>query len=395
MKQFRRLTALLLVLYLSAFLPACGEKPAENLPPVVQNPVIPPDPPAPQDPAESLLSQMSLRQKVGQLFIVRPEILTTVSGRAEEFTEEMRTFLEEYPVGGIIQFGENIKTPEQILAFNNALQAASQIPLFLAVDEEGGPVARLANNKNFDLPKYKNAASVGADGNSANALQMGQTIGEYLKEYGFNLDFAPVADVNTNPSNPVIGNRAFSSDPAVAAQMARAMADGLNNQGIIGTFKHFPGHGDTGQDSHYGLALSHKTLDELQACELIPFRMAGEKDMVMVGHISLPEVTGSDIPATFSREIITGILKENLGFQGLIITDSLEMGAVTKGYSSGEATLLALKAGCHLIPMPEDFREAFDGVISALNDGTLTEEWLNETVLKVLNFKILNGVIKG
>ena len=267
------------------------------------------------------------------------------------------------------------------------MQRAAEIPLFLGIDEEGGTVARLANHSAFDLPQYKSAGAVGASGNPEDALKMGQTIGAYLGEYGFNMDFAPVADVNTNPNNPVIGNRSFSSDCNVAGQMAKAMAEGLEEQGIVPVFKHFPGHGDTAQDSHEEVAYSNKTLEELQACEFIPFSGLTENQCVMVGHIALPEVTGNMTPATLSSEIVTGLLREKLGFRGLILTDSMVMEAITDNYSSAEASLLALEAGCQIILQPADFPSAFAGVVEAVEAGTFPEEQLNAVVLQILRFK--------
>ena len=285
------------------------------------------------------------------------------------------------------EFAADLYSPEQITAYNALLQRAAEIPLFLGIDEEGGTVARLANHSAFDLPQYKSAGAVGASGNPEDALEMGQTIGAYLGEYGFNMDFAPVADVNTNPNNPVIGNRSFSSDCNVAGQMAKAMAEGLEEQGIVPVFKHFPGHGDTAQDSHEEVAYSHKTLEELQACEFVPFSGLTENQCVMVGHIALPEVTGDMTPATLSSEIVTGLLREKLGFRGLILTDSMVMEAITDNYSSAEASLLALEAGCQIILQPADFPSAFDGVQKAVEAGTFPEEQLNAVVLQILRFK--------
>ena len=222
---------------------------------------------------------------------------------------------------------------------------------------------------------------------------MGSTIGSYLKDYGFNMDFAPVADVNTNPRNPVIGSRAFSSDPQIAADCAGAAADGLRQAGIIPVFKHFPGHGDTGEDSHKKLALSNKTVDEMLECEWIPFRQAANMDCIMVGHIALPQVTGELVPATLSYSIVAGLLRQHLGFQGLILTDSMSMGAITQEHTSSEAALLALQAGCDLILLPWDLPEAFDGVVSAVEDGSYPEYQLDATVLKILRFKLDHGII--
>ena len=353
---------------------------------------VPPTTEAP-DPLETLLENMTLREKVGQLFIVHPDALTADSSAATGVTGDMTAMLQQYPVGGIVHFSGNITSPEQITAFNTALQNASSIPLFLCVDEEGGTVARLANHKAFDLPKYKNAATVGASENPEDAREMGQTIGSYLKEYGFNVDFAPVADVNTNPDNPVIGKRAFSSSAEVVSDLAAAMAEGLNSQGIAATFKHFPGHGDTAQDSHLGLAVTYRTGRQLANCEILPFLRADSNDFIMVGHIAVPEETGDLTPASLSDYMVTTILKGNLAFDGLVITDSLSMEAITGAYSSGEAALAALGAGCDILLMPEDLPEAFEAVLAALEDGTLTTEWLDNTVRRILQFKQMHGIL--
>ena len=356
-----------------------------------------PEPTEPADYVTSLMQKMTLRQKVGQLFIVHPDSLDPPPDPAEKCavscTPAMMDAMKKYPVGGIIMFAENIESPEQIKRFNEDLQACSDIPLFLCVDEEGGLVARLANHKVFDLPKYRSAAAVGKSGNPDKALEMGRTIGGYLAEYGFNVDFAPVADVNTNPKNTIIGSRAFSSKPDTAAAMAAAMAEGLREQGIIATFKHFPGHGDTAEDSHDGLAVSHKTAEELAACEWIPFGAATDGDMVMVGHIALPAILNDRTPASLSPEIVTGILKNQLGFQGLVVTDSLEMGAITDLYTSDKAALGALKAGCDLILMPANLETAFEAVVEACETGELSKNDLDAAVERILRFKEQHGLL--
>ena len=347
----------------------------------------------PADPLRELLDSLTPEQKVGQLFIVCPELLYGTEGAVTEMTDNLADSLSRYPVGGIILFSDNIVSPEQLLTLNRSLSTISRIPLFLSVDEEGGAVARLAQNPAFQLPTYKNAAAVGASGNPQDAWAMGSTIGQYLAEYGFNLDFAPVADVNTNPRNPVIGSRSFSSDAVTAAAMAAAFTGGLNQQGIIGTYKHFPGHGDTAEDSHSGLAVNHKTREELENCEWIPFREAGMADLVMVGHIALPQVTGDMTPATLSHQIVSELLKGQLGFTGLVVTDSMQMGAITGSFPSGDAAVAALTAGCDLILMPEDLPQAFDAVLTALETGKLTWQWLDETVYRILAFKLLHGIL--
>jgi len=390
----RRQFALIILCVYLLLLCGCSKQPGElknepsASPPQTQEEIK--EDPVVEDVVQQLLDTLSREEKVGQLFVVRPEALNGVS----ELTDAMQLALAEYPVCGIAMFSQNILSPQQIIDFNNELQGALKIPMFLAVDEEGGLVARLANSSTFDLPKFKNGFTVGSSGNPEDAFVMGKAIGAYLKEYGFNMNFAPVADVNTNPQNPVIGNRAFSSDPVIASQMAHAMADGLNDQGIIAVFKHFPGHGDTAQDSHFGLATIQKNIDALNNCELIPFSNLESTDCIMVGHISLPEVTKSNIPATFSREIVTELLINEMGFDGLVITDSMEMGAVTAQYGSGEAAVLALEAGCDIVLMPLNLKEAFTAVMDALNEGRLTDQWLNETVYKILSFKKSQGVLQ-
>lgn len=377
---------------------------AETMPPATAAPTEPateaptqPEPTEPPDYVTSLLREMTLRQKVGQLFIVHPDSLDPPPDPAKKCatacTPAMIRAMENYPVGGIIMFAENIESPRQLKKFNADLQACSEIPLFLCVDEEGGLVSRLANHKAFNLPKYKSVASVGKSGAPAKALEMGRTIGAYLKEYGFNVNFAPVADVNTNPKNTIIGTRAFSPKPETAGQMASAMADGLREAGIIPTFKHFPGHGDTVEDSHDALAVSRKTAAELAACEWLPFESATADDVIMVGHIALLNVLSDRTPASMSPEVVTGILKNQLGFQGLVITDSLEMGAITDLYTSDKAAISAVKAGCDLILMPANLEKAFDALVNAYETGELDTADLDATVERILRFKERHGIL--
>ncbi len=338
---------------------------------------------------------LTLEQKVGQLFILRPDTLDQETQVTENsagqkvgtiaINDSICSNLQKYHIGGVCQFGQNIINPDQITAFNKDLQEASDIPLFIAVDEEGGRVARLANTDTFTLPKYENAAAVGAQGTDA-AYDMGKTIGTYIKQYGFNVDFAPDADVNTNPDNPIIGTRAFSSDAAKAAELSSAAGQGLADAGVIPTFKHFPGHGDTAEDSHTGFAYSYRTLEEIQSCELLPFQAASKvtPHAVMVSHISMPNITGDNTPATLSKQIIDLIPDAD---NTLIITDAMEMQAVTDAYSSGEAVVKSFLAGCDIILMPADFEEAYNAILAACQDGTISEERLNKSIDKILQYK--------
>lgn len=335
---------------------------------------------------DRLIGQMTLREKVGQLFFVRPESLNE-GQTATLLNGTMKSMLKDYPVGGVVMFSRNIISPDQIISFNQALQEASEIPLVISVDEEGGAVARLANHDAFDLPTYKSAADVGKSGDASDALAMGQTIGAYLYRYGFNMDFAPIADVNTNPNNPVIGQRAFSSDAETAALMADAMAEGLRQEGITPVFKHFPGHGDTAEDSHYGIAVSYKTKSEMEDCEWLPFQKAGSEDCIMMGHIAVPNLTGDQTPASLSYEVVTEILRNEWGYEGVIITDSLEMGAITQTYGVGEASVQAFLAGCDVLMMPSNLEEAFDAILDAVECGRISEARLDQSVRRILSLK--------
>ncbi len=365
---------------------------ADPATPAPEQTVEPTNTPA-QRTAEEWLATLSLREMVGQLFIVRPEDLDQALADGSPVSDSAAAMLEQYPVGGVILFGNHVQTPDQLHAFTASLQAASALPLFLAVDEEGGLVARLGNTTALQLPKYPNAATIGATGDPGQALEMGRTIGTYLKEYGLNMDFAPVADVNTNPNNPVIGTRAFSSDPDTAAAMASAMAQGLRESGVIPFFKHFPGHGDTAEDSHSGAAVSHKTLEEMRTCEWIPFAEAGALDGVMVGHITTPNATTDGLPASLSREIVTDVLREELGFRGLVVTDALSMGAVANFYDSATAAVMAFQAGADLLLLPANLPAAFDALLSAVERGEISQARLEESVLRILQCKEAYGIL--
>ncbi len=356
-----------------------------------------------------LLAEMTLREKVGQLFLVRPDALdpalsqqtiddADVSG-VTEVSEAMAAFLEEYPVGGVVLFGKNITDEDQLRGLIAGLQQSSPVPLLIGIDEEGGVVARLANSPGFDLPQYESAAAVGAQGTDE-VRAMSAEIGAYLAGYGINLDFAPVVDVNTNPDNPVIGTRAFSSDPQEAADCVTAAVEGFSQAGVLCCLKHFPGHGDTAGDSHDGTVYTEKTMEELRACEFLPFEagIRAGAPLVMVGHIAAPNaVEGEerDLPATFSRTLITDVLRDELGFAGVVVTDSLAMGAITETNTPGEAAVLALQAGADLLLMPAGLTQAYDGVLAAVEDGRLTEERIDESVARILALKQQAGLLQA
>lgn len=382
----RYITILLLLVLLSG----CATQPADTVPTIESTPPTTWDttPTQPQDPILQQVEAMTLREKVGQLFMIQPESLVITT----DPTAITEALLEQYPVGGFLLTGDNISGDAQIRQFTAALRQASKIQPLIATDEEGGSVARFANKKFLNLPKYKNAATVAAAGDPAAALEMGQTIGSYLADFGVNMDLAPVADVNTNPKNPIIGKRAFSNDPEIVQAMTAAMAEGLQQKGIIPTYKHFPGHGDTAQDSHSQLAVSHKTLEQLRSCEWLPYQDLSPEICVMVAHVALPEVTDNMTPATLSPEIIQGYLRQELGFTGVVITDGMEMRAITKHYTDEEAAVLAILAGCDIILQPKDFQAAYEGVLAAVEDGTIPESRIDESLYRILILKQAYGL---
>ena len=347
---------------------------------------------------EAMLKKMTLREKVGQMFFVRVESLdpsiewTTYDDLAnlknQEITMKMRKVNHDYPVGGIILYAWNIEDETQLANIIKQVRSLNGSPL-LCIDEEGGRVSRIANNPNFHVKKYESMAAIGATGDPKNAYECGNTIGTYLKRYDFDIDFAPVADVNTNPDNIIIGPRAFSDDPAVAAPMVTNYLQGLKDAGITGCIKHFPGHGDTTNDTHSGYVQSLKTWDEMNQCEMVTFR-AGIQwgcQLIMTAHIAVPNVTGTNIPSTLSPVVLQDKLRGELGYQNIIITDGMEMGAITKHYTSGEAAVGSIKAGVDIVLGPRNFTEAFDAVIAAVNNGTLTEERINQSVRRILTLR--------
>ena len=359
----------------------------------------------PADVVEAQLQKMTLREKVGQLFYVRPECLDTtihfnqpssIDGSTDDIkaiklqavNATMKGVNEKYPVGGVILYAHNIEDEAQLSAFISQIRALNGSPL-LCIDEEGGRVARIANNANFEVEKFESMGAIGATGDPQNAYYCGNTIGTYLRRYGFDIDFAPVADVNTNPENIVIGARAFSDNPEVAAPMVTNYLQGLKDAGITGCIKHFPGHGDTKADTHYGYAQSLKTWDEMLNCELITFKAGIQwgTQLIMTAHIGTPNVTGSEVPATMSSFILQDKLRGELGYQNIIVTDAMEMGAITLQYNNAEAAVGTLQAGADIVLGPQNFVKAFDAVVKAVEDGTLTEERINQSVRRILKLK--------
>lgn len=343
--------------------------------------------------AEEFLRQMTLEEKVFQLFMVTPEALTGVD-EVYAAGEKTKESIVSRPVGGIVYFRQNLRSPEQTtdMLTRTSKYFRDRIGLepFLGVDEEGGQVARISGREEFGIAAFPDMSAIGAEGDPGKAYEVGDQIGAYLAELGFNLDFAPVADVLTNPENTVVARRSFGSDGAVTAVFSNEMLKGLKAHGIHGVLKHFPGHGGTQADSHEGYAETERTLEELMAEDFVPFKEGIEAgaEFIMAGHIAAPGVTGDDTPAAFSHQLITDVLRGQLGFDGIVITDALNMGAVTAAYSPAEAAVQALAAGNDMLLMPEDFEAAYQGVLAAVADGRLTEERIDESVERILRVKL-------
>lgn len=344
--------------------------------------------------AEQILGEMTLEEKLYQLFVVTPEQLTGSDDPVTQADEAVKAALEAHPVGGVIYMENNLETPEQVTSLSAALQADSKYGLFLAVDEEGGRVARFGNNAALGTTSFPAMLELGQQGTDAVQRAM-TTIATEVGAFGVNLDFAPVADVYTNPENTVIGDRAFSTDAETAAALVEAAVTGFRQGGMLCTLKHFPGHGDTQGDSHTEAVYTDKTLEELRETEFLPFQagIAAGAEFVMVGHICTPNITDSTTPATLSYTMVTEILRGELGFDGIVITDGMNMSAITAYYNSGEAAVQAVQAGVDLILMPNSLEGAVAGLQAAVESGELSEERIDESVLRILLCKLRQGIL--
>ncbi|PNV68544.1 glycosyl hydrolase [Enteroscipio rubneri] len=336
---------------------------------------------------------LTLEQKVAQLFVVTPEAITEV-GTATQAGEATKEALAAYPVGGLVYFKKNLlsadQTREMIANSQTYAQDACGLPLLVGVDEEGGTVSRIGGNPGFAIPNVGNMADVGATNDPTQAQAVAQTIGGYLCDLGFNLNFAPDSDICGNPATDVMALRSFGTDPALVSDMVSAQVKGFANAGVLCCAKHFPGIGGMTGDSHEGAIVTQNTLDELRIGELAPFEAAIEADvpMVMVGHLTAPNAFGNDVPASLNPAAVTDLLRGELGFQGLVITDSLSMGAVGDFCTPDQAGVMALLAGADLVLMPEDFASAYRGVLDAVCAGTLSEDRIDQSVMRIVKAKL-------
>ncbi len=336
---------------------------------------------------DEMIDQMTLEEKVGQLLVIGVE--------GTSFSNEMDNLIRNYHVGGVIIMGRNVATTTEMLQLINDIKKANKPnknPLFLSVDEEGGRVSRLP----IGIPKLPTSEKIGKLNDESLNYRTGVYLAKVLNEFGYNMNFAPVLDVNSNSRNPVIGDRSFGSDPTQVAQLGISTMHGMMDNGIISVVKHFPGHGDTVVDSHKALPKVETTLETLRSVELVPFQKAIEEgaDVVMVAHILFP-VLDPDYPSSMSKAIITGLLRDEMQFEGVVITDDLTMGAIVSNYAIPEAAVQSFIAGSDLLLVVSDYEvqlNTFNALIKAIETGVITEQRLNESVKRILTLKVKYSV---
>ncbi|MGW0649039.1 glycoside hydrolase family 3 protein [Streptomyces umbrinus] len=355
----------------------------------------------------ALISRMTLEEKVGQLFVMRvyghsataPDQADIDANLKEIGVRDAAELIAKYRVGGIIYFGwaHNTRDPHQIADLSNGIQKASLaqprgLPVLISTDQEHGIVARVGRPATL----FPGAMALGAGGSRTDARTAGRIGGAELRAMGVRQDYAPVADVNVNPANPVIGVRSFGADPQAVAGMVAAQVKGYQSAGVAATSKHFPGHGDTETDSHYGFPVIEHTEAQWAELDAPPFRaaIAAGIDSIMTAHIMVPALDPSGDPATLSRPILTGILRERLGYDGVVVTDSLGMEGVRTKYGDDRVPVLALKAGVDQLLNPPKLDVAWNAVLQAVRGGELTEARLDESILRVLRLKAKLGLLK-
>ncbi len=343
--------------------------------------------------AIAVVAGMSLEQKVAQMFVVTPDALTGTNGATVVGNTTKRVYAE-YPVGGLIYQKGNFKTKEQTKAMLEAMEALSietvALPIFLGVEEEGGKASVIASKSPIDVDNIDDASEIGATADNVKAYEAGQTIGNYLYDLGFNMNFAPVADVLGNADNSAMAKRSFGTDSAVVGDMVCGMLDGLSENNIIGVVKYFPGYGSASGDGTTGAVSTDKNMEELKANELVPFQLAIDTraGFIMVGHVSVPNVTGSMLPSSLSEYMITQVLRNEMKFDGIVVTDAMNKKAITESYESAEAAVTAIAAGADIILMPENFKEAYNGVLDAVYNGEITEERINASLVRIVKAKL-------
>ena len=371
---------------------------AETTPAAAPSPTPTPEPTPTPDPIAEAVAAMSTEQKVSQLLVAGIE--------GTQLGQDAVQAVQDYQVGGVILFGRNVESAWQLAELTNGLKDLNgdYTPLFLCVDQEGGRVDRMP-------PEVERTPSAWSVGQTLDTEGVGAAYGALLAEecaaFGFNMDFAPSLDIWSNPDNTVIGDRAFGNDWEWTAFFGMSAVESMEEQGgVIPVVKHFPGHGDTSVDSHVALPVVDKSLEELWQSELVPFNMTLNQEdyfgaqagpsapAVMVAHILLSQVD-PDYPASLSHRVVTGLLREEMGFDGVVCTDDLTMGAVSNTYGMGEAAVLAVEAGCDLLLVchgADNLTAARDALLEAADSGRLSPERLNESVKRILSLKVEYGL---
>lgn len=342
--------------------------------------------------AERMLDSLTLRQKVGQLMM--PFVLGDYAPEGTSSHDRVMRFIEEEEIGGLIM---SVGSPTDVAVKLNDFQIHSRLPLLVAADLETGAGFRLTgavhSPTNIVLggaTNFPNLMALGAAGDPALAYEMGKITALEALAVGIHVPFAPVLDVNNNPDNPIINVRSFGEDPAQVAELGAALVRGIQDHGGIATGKHFPGHGDTDTDSHIGLPVIRASAARMDSLELVPFRAAIAAGLggMMTAHITIPSLNGGgDLPATLSKNVLTGLLRDHMGFEGLVFTDAMDMAAIDQTYGRGEAAVMAIEAGADVILMPPSVSAAVTGIVEAVESGRLTEERINFSVLKLLRAK--------
>ncbi|MEV0697480.1 glycoside hydrolase family 3 protein [Saccharopolyspora sp. NPDC050389] len=363
-------------------------------------------PKQPQSPAE-LLKQMTLEEKVGQLFVTyaygRTADTAHPQNQAEFGVDTPAQVVQKYHLGGIIHFAwtDSLYDPKQIAELSNGLQDAAvnsgaKVPLLISTDQEQGQVTRILE----PATQFPGNMALGATRSTDDAGRAAAITGQELRAMGLNQNFAPSGDVNVNAANPVIGVRSFSSDPALAAQLTAAQIRGYEDSAkpgetVSAAVKHFPGHGDTSQDSHTSLPVIEHDRQQWEQLDAPPFKeaIAAGTDMVMSGHLMVPKLDDSGEPSTLAPNVLTGMLRDELGFKGVIVTDSLKMDGVREKHPDAEIPVLALKAGVDIMLMPFNVQVAIDGVVNAVHSGELTEQRIDQSVARILALKAARGVL--
>lgn len=323
---------------------------------------------------------MNLREKVGALFVCGFD--------GHEPNEAIQELIQGYHIGGVIYFRRNVKSVKQMRRMSEKLQQLSAKPLFLAIDQEGGMVARIDEG----VALMPGAMTIGAVQDEALSRKAAEVAARELRAMDINMNFAPSLDVNNNPMNPVIGIRSYGEDPELVSRMGVAAIAGYEDGGVIATAKHFPGHGDTDTDSHYAVPLVPHDKERLHAVELAPFKAAisAGVDVIMTAHVIFPAYEERGIPATMSDRILTGLLRDELDFQGVIVTDCLEMSAISKGVGVAAGAVKAVQAGADLVLVSHTLelqREAIDAVVKAVEAGEISEARIDESVARIVALK--------